>query len=175
MTVKVAINGFGRIGRNVLRAIYRIRPHRYRGRGDQRSRPGRNQRPPDALRQVHGRSPATVDGRRRHHRSRAATDQGDRERDPKNLPWGDLGIDIVMECTGIFTARKRRDPPGSRRQARAGLGSGLRRRQDHRLRRQPRRADQGRPRRLQRVLHHQLPGAGRPCPERRPSASRRAS
>jgi glyceraldehyde 3-phosphate dehydrogenase len=28
-----------------------------------------------------------------------------RERDPKNLPWGDLGIDIVMECTGIFTAQ----------------------------------------------------------------------
>jgi glyceraldehyde-3-phosphate dehydrogenase/erythrose-4-phosphate dehydrogenase len=45
------------------------------------------------------------------------------ERDPKNLPWGDLGIDIVMECTGIFTDKeKAADPPGSRRQARAGLG-----------------------------------------------------
>jgi glyceraldehyde-3-phosphate dehydrogenase/erythrose-4-phosphate dehydrogenase len=29
------------------------------------------------------------------------------ERDPKNLPWGDLGIDIVMECTGIFTDKEK--------------------------------------------------------------------
>ena len=61
MAVKVAINGFGRIGRNVLRAIIEL------GRTDievvaiNDLGPGRNQRPPPALRfSVHGRFPATV-------------------------------------------------------------------------------------------------------------------
>ena len=53
-----------------------------------------------------------------------------------------------------------------RRQARAGLGARRRRRRDHRVRRQPRQADQGPSRRLQRLLHHQLPGAGRQGAER---------
>ena len=53
-----------------------------------------------------------------------------------------------------------------RRQARAGLGARRQRRRHHRLRRQPRHADQGSPGRLQRLLHHQLPGAGRQGAER---------
>ena len=51
MSVKVAINGFGRIGRNVLRAIYEVGPHGHRSRRHQRSGPGRNQRAPAPLRQ----------------------------------------------------------------------------------------------------------------------------
>ena len=50
MTVRVAINGFGRIGRLVLRSIVEHRPPRHRGGGDQRPRAGRDQRPPAALR-----------------------------------------------------------------------------------------------------------------------------
>jgi hypothetical protein len=112
---------------------------------------------------VHGRFPAevTVDG------DTISVDGGNpikvtAIRDPKDLPWGDLGVDIAMECTGIFTDKdKAAMHLDRRRQARAGVRTGFRRRQDHRLRRQPRQADQGRPRRLQRVVHHQLPGAGR--------------
>jgi glyceraldehyde 3-phosphate dehydrogenase len=43
-------------------------------------------------------------------------------RDPATLPWKDLGIDIALECTGIFSAKARR-APDRRRQARAGLGA----------------------------------------------------
>ena len=105
MTVKVAINGFGRIGRNVLRAIAE------NGRTDVQV-VGINDLAPPATNahllrydSVHGRYPGKV------------TMEGDTldvgtgpikvtaERDVTKLPWGDLGVDIVMECTGIFTAR----------------------------------------------------------------------
>ena len=105
MTVKVAINGFGRIGRNVLRAIAE------NGRTDVQV-VGINDLAPPATNahllrydSVHGRYPGTV------------TMEGDTldvgtgpikvtaERDIAKLPWGELGVDVVMECTGIFTAR----------------------------------------------------------------------
>jgi glyceraldehyde 3-phosphate dehydrogenase len=105
MTVRVAINGFGRIGRNVLRAIAEA------GRGDIEV-VGINDLGPvetnaHLLRfdSVHGRFPGTV------------TVKGDTisvgngaikvtaERDPSKLPWKDLGVDIAMECTGLFTAK----------------------------------------------------------------------
>ena len=105
MTVKVAINGFGRIGRNVLRAIVES------GRTDI-DVVGINDLGPvetnaHLLRydSVHGRFPAevTVNG--------DAIDVGrgpikvTAERDPAALPWGNLGVDVALECTGIFTAR----------------------------------------------------------------------
>ena len=105
MAVRVAINGFGRIGRNILRAIAES------GRTDIEV-VGINDLGPvetnaHLLRfdSVHGRFPGTV------------TVDGDTisvgngkikvcaERDPSKLPWKDLGVDITMECTGIFTAR----------------------------------------------------------------------
>ena len=105
MTTRVAINGFGRIGRNILRAIIES------GRTDIEV-VGINDLGPvetnaHLLRfdSVHGRFPATV------------TVAGDTIdvgrgpikvtaiRDPKDLPWGELNVDIAMECTGIFTAR----------------------------------------------------------------------
>jgi glyceraldehyde 3-phosphate dehydrogenase (phosphorylating) len=105
MTVRVAINGFGRIGRNILRAIAES------GRTDIEV-VGINDLGPvetnaHLLRydSVHGRFPGTV------------TVQGDTisvgngaikvsaERDPTKLPWKDLGVDIAMECTGLFTAK----------------------------------------------------------------------
>jgi len=105
MTVRVAINGFGRIGRNVLRAIAES------GRKDIEVVAVNDLGPVETnahlLRydSVHGRFPGEV------------TVKGDTislgngaikvcaERDPSKLPWKDLGIDIAMECTGIFTAK----------------------------------------------------------------------
>jgi glyceraldehyde 3-phosphate dehydrogenase len=103
MAVRVAINGFGRIGRNVLRAIVET------GRDDIEVVAINDLGPVETnahlLRydSVHGRFPGEVrvDG--------DSIDVGrgpirvTAERDPAKLPHGDLGIDIVMECTGIFT------------------------------------------------------------------------
>ncbi|MBP0616159.1 type I glyceraldehyde-3-phosphate dehydrogenase [Jiella mangrovi] len=103
MAIRVAINGFGRIGRNVLRAIVES------GRTDIEVVAINDLGPVETnahlirYDSVHGRFPGTV------------TVEGDTidvgrgpikvtaERDPKSLPWGDMGIDVAMECTGIFT------------------------------------------------------------------------
>jgi len=105
MAVKVAINGFGRIGRNVLRAIIED------GRTDIEVVAINDLAPVETsahlLRydSVHGRFP---------HEVTATADTIDvgrgvikvtSMRDPAQLPWGD--VDIVLECTGIFTAREK--------------------------------------------------------------------
>ncbi|MGE0523254.1 MAG: type I glyceraldehyde-3-phosphate dehydrogenase, partial [Variibacter sp.] len=107
MTVRVAINGFGRIGRNVLRAIAES------GRKDIEVVAINDLGPVETnahlLRfdSVHGRFPGEV------------TVKGDTislgngaikvtaAKDPSTLPWKDLGIDIAMECTGIFTSKEK--------------------------------------------------------------------
>jgi len=107
MTVRVAINGFGRIGRNIFRAIAE------NGRKDIEVVAINDLAPVETnahlLRfdSVHGRFPGTV------------TVKGDTislgngeikviaERDPTKLPWKDLGIDVAMECTGIFTSKEK--------------------------------------------------------------------
>src|SRR5213083_2266793 len=105
MAVRVAINGFGRIGRNILRAIAES------GRTDIEV-VGINDLGPvetnaHLLRydSVHGRFPGTV------------TVDGDSisvgngkikvtaERDPTKLPWNALGVEVALECTGIFTSK----------------------------------------------------------------------
>jgi glyceraldehyde 3-phosphate dehydrogenase len=108
MTIKVAINGYGRIGRNVLRAHYE---------GGKRhaieivaindlGKPETNAH----LTQydtAHGRFPGTVsvDGD-------CMVVNGDRikvlaNRNPADLPWRDLGVDVVLECTGFFTTKEK--------------------------------------------------------------------
>ncbi|WP_235039656.1 type I glyceraldehyde-3-phosphate dehydrogenase [Vreelandella profundi] len=107
MTIRVAINGFGRIGRNVLRALYensyrdRIQVVAINDLGD----PSLNSH---LLRHdtVHGHFPFKVE-----HDADSITVDGDRiaissERDPANLPWEAMKIDLVMECTGLFTKRE---------------------------------------------------------------------
>jgi glyceraldehyde 3-phosphate dehydrogenase len=107
MTVKVAINGFGRIGRNVLRAIAES------GRRDVTVVAINDLAPPATnahlfrYDSVHGRFPGKV------------TLEGDvmdvgtgpikvlSERDLGKLPWGALGVDLVMECTGAFTSKEK--------------------------------------------------------------------
>ena len=108
MAIKVAINGYGRIGRNVLRALYES------GRTDQIKIVAINDLGNadtnaylTRFDTVHGRfsGTVTVDGSN-------MIVNGDRirvvaERDPSKLPWGELGVDVVLECTGLFTSKEK--------------------------------------------------------------------
>jgi glyceraldehyde 3-phosphate dehydrogenase len=111
MTIKVAINGYGRIGRNILRAVYEsgfrkqvqvvaindlgdVNTNAYLTRYDT----------------VHGKFPGEVAVEGDY-----LVVNGDKirvvaERDPSKLPWGELGVDIVLECTGLFTSKKHAEP-----------------------------------------------------------------
>ncbi|MBL8665079.1 MAG: type I glyceraldehyde-3-phosphate dehydrogenase [Candidatus Odyssella sp.] len=107
MTLRVAINGFGRIGRLVLRAAYEAKRKdvEFVGINDL----GSVEANAHLVKydSVHGTYPGDV------------TVKGDTidlgggpikvsaERDPAKLPWKTLGVDIVMECTGLFTAREK--------------------------------------------------------------------
>ncbi|SPA32303.1 Glyceraldehyde-3-phosphate dehydrogenase (RUBISCO operon) [Cupriavidus taiwanensis] len=106
MTIKVAINGYGRIGRNVLRAHYEggkrhdIEIVAINDLGNAATNAHLTQ-----YDTVHGRFPGevAVDGD-------AFRVNGDRirvlaQRNPAELPWGELGVDVVMECTGLFTTK----------------------------------------------------------------------
>ncbi|MFV0491896.1 MAG: type I glyceraldehyde-3-phosphate dehydrogenase [Pseudorhodobacter sp.] len=103
MTVKVAINGFGRIGRNVLRAIIES------GRTDIEVVAINDLGPVETnahlLRfdSVHGRFPATVTTTEKSIDVGRGPIDVSAIRNPAELPWGH--VDIVLECTGIFTAR----------------------------------------------------------------------
>ncbi|MGH8520038.1 MAG: type I glyceraldehyde-3-phosphate dehydrogenase [Gammaproteobacteria bacterium] len=108
MAIKVGINGYGRIGRNILRALYESRrTHEIQilainDLGDVATNAHLTR-----YDSVHGRFPGEI----------TATDQsmvvdGDpirilAERDPAKLPWARLGVDVVLECTGLFTSKAR--------------------------------------------------------------------
>lgn len=108
MTVRVAINGYGRIGRNALRAFYEA------GKRHDIAIVAINDLGSAEINAhltrfdtTHGRFPGTVevDGD-------TMVVNGDRirviaERDPSKLPWGELDIDVVLECTGRFTSRSK--------------------------------------------------------------------
>ncbi|MGN6117087.1 MAG: type I glyceraldehyde-3-phosphate dehydrogenase [Nitrobacter sp.] len=105
MAVRVAINGFGRIGRNILRAIYEAKRTDIEVVAVNDLGPVETNAHLLRYDSVHGRFPHDV------------AVEGDSivigktkikvtaERDPSKLPWKDLGVDIAMECTGIFTAK----------------------------------------------------------------------
>ncbi|WP_306258969.1 type I glyceraldehyde-3-phosphate dehydrogenase [Pararhizobium sp. IMCC21322] len=105
MTVKVAINGFGRIGRNVLRAIIESGRTDIQVIGINDLGPVETNAHLMRYDSVHGRFPGTVtvDG------DTIDVGQGPIKvtaiRDPKELPWGD--VDVALECTGIFTNREK--------------------------------------------------------------------
>lgn len=106
MTIRIAINGFGRIGRNTLRALYE---NNYREQlqvvaindlGDAETNA-------HLLKydSVHGRFNAEVS-----HDAESLSVNDDKIaitaiRNPEELPWSDLNIDVVFECTGLFTKR----------------------------------------------------------------------
>jgi glyceraldehyde 3-phosphate dehydrogenase len=106
MALKVGINGYGRIGRNILRALYQSKRTAQmqivalNDLGDAKTNAHLTRHDT-----VHGRFPGevTVDGD-------AMVVNGDRirvlaERDPSKLAWGELGVDTVLECTGLFTSK----------------------------------------------------------------------
>ena len=106
MAIKVAINGYGRIGRNVMRALYEagrngeIQIVAINDLGDAQTNAHLTQ-----YDTAHGKFPGTVtvDGG-------DLLVNGDRvkvfaERDPAKLPWRDLGVDVVLECTGLFASK----------------------------------------------------------------------
>ena len=176
MTVRVGINGFGRIGRNILRAIVES------GRKDIQV-VGINDLGPvetnaHLLRydSVHGRFPQEVKVKG----------------DSIDAGLGPMKVTAIKDPAQLaLEGSRRRHRAGMhrhlhdqgkglrasdrRRQARDHLGARRRRRPDGRLWRQPRQADQGPHDHLERVLHHQLPGAGGARSSTTPSASTRAS
>jgi glyceraldehyde 3-phosphate dehydrogenase len=107
MAVKIAINGYGRIGRMIMRAIYES------DRSDEFQVVAINDLAPPATNAhltkydtAHGQFPGDV-----------AIDDGDliingdrvkvfAERDPANLPWAELGVEVVHECTGLFRSKE---------------------------------------------------------------------
>lgn len=106
MTIKVGINGYGRIGRNILRAVYEagrtdeIQVVAINDLGDANTNAHLTQ-----YDTAHGKFPGTivVEGDN-------MVVNGDKvrvlsERDPANLPWGELGVDVVLESTGFFASK----------------------------------------------------------------------
>jgi glyceraldehyde 3-phosphate dehydrogenase len=107
MTIKIAINGYGRIGRNILRAVYesgyrdKIQIVAINDLGDAKINAYLTQ-----YDTVHGKfhGEVKVDGENliiNNDKIRVIA-----ERDPSKLPWKELGVDVVMECTGLFTSKK---------------------------------------------------------------------
>jgi glyceraldehyde 3-phosphate dehydrogenase len=106
MPIKVGINGYGRIGRNVLRALYEANRQKeiqivaLNDLGDAQTNAHLTR-----YDTVHGRFKGEVQVE-----GDSMVVNGDRirvlaERDPAKLPWGQLGVDFVFECTGLFTSK----------------------------------------------------------------------
>ena len=108
MALRIGINGYGRIGRNILRAVYeanrtdKVQIVAVNDLGSPETNAHLTQ-----YDSVHGKFPFPVN-----------VDDGDMligddrvkvlaERDPSKLPWGDLGVDVVLECTGFFASREK--------------------------------------------------------------------
>ena len=108
MTIKVAINGYGRIGRNVLRAHYEggkqndIQIVAINDLGNPESNAHLTR-----YDTAHGKFPGTVTVE-----GENMIVNGDKirvfaQRDPALIPWGELGVDVVLECTGFFTSKEK--------------------------------------------------------------------
>jgi glyceraldehyde 3-phosphate dehydrogenase len=105
MTLRVAINGFGRIGRLVLRAAYEAKRKdvEFVGINDL----GSVEANAHLVKydSVHGTYPGEVTAKGDTIDLGGGPIKVSAERDPAKLPWKSLGVDLVMECTGLFTAR----------------------------------------------------------------------
>jgi len=108
MTIRVAINGYGRIGRNILRAHYEggkkhdIQIVAINDLGDPKTNAHLTQ-----YDTAHGKFPGTVGVEGDY-----MVVNGDKirvlaNRNPAELPWGELGVDVVLECTGFFTSKEK--------------------------------------------------------------------
>ena len=106
MTIRVAINGYGRIGRNVLRAYFengRRHPVEIVAINDL----GNTQTNAHLTRydSVHGPFPHDIEVGADRFTVDGQAIRVFAERDPARLPWGELGVDVVLECTGLFTSK----------------------------------------------------------------------
>ena len=108
MAINVGINGYGRIGRNVLRALYEskrndeLRIVAINDLGDANTNAHLTRRDT-----AHGPFPGKIAVEGNH-----MVVNGDRvrvlaERDPSKLPWGELGAEFVLECTGLFASKEK--------------------------------------------------------------------
>ena len=170
MSVKVGINGFGRIGRNFFRAAWERRPTSSSSPSTTSPTPTRSPTCSSTTRRS-GPFPGKVEPPGRLDLASTASElKVLAERDPAKLPWGDLGVEVVVESTGLFTDREN---ASKHLEAGAEQGDHLGPRQgpgrDGRAGRQLRRGlrPRGAPDHLERLLHDQLPRAGREGPERR--------
>jgi glyceraldehyde 3-phosphate dehydrogenase len=108
MTVRVAINGYGRIGRNILRAHYESnKSHDLRIVAINDLGPPETNAHLTRYDTVHGKFPGKIEVDGDH-----MVVNGDRirvvaQRDPAQLPWKDLNVDVVLECTGFFTTKEK--------------------------------------------------------------------
>lgn len=111
MTVKVGINGFGRIGRISFRAMA-LRPDEFEIVGINDLTQPKGLAALLKYDSVQGRFPGevSVDGQSLIVNGKKI--QITAERDPRKLPWGDLGVDVALESTGFFRAREGDDKPG---------------------------------------------------------------
>ena len=106
MTIRVGINGYGRIGRNVLRALFeanrtsQIEIVAVNDLGDANTNAHLTR-----YDSAHGRFPGKVEVKDGNMVVNGQTIKVFSERDPSKLPWGDLGVDVVHECTGLFTSK----------------------------------------------------------------------
>src|SRR3954453_17632403 len=108
MTIKVAINGYGRIGRNVLRAHYEggkkndIQIVAINDLGDAKSNAHLTR-----YDTAHGKFPGTVTVDGDHMIVNGDKIRVFAQRNPADIPWRELGVDVVLECTGFFTTKEK--------------------------------------------------------------------
>ena len=162
MTIRVGINGYGRIGRNVLRALYEagrtseLQIVAINDLGDAQTNAHLTR-----YDTAHGRFPGKVEVEGDY-----MVVNGDKirvlaEKDPAKLPWGELKVDVVMECTGLFTTREKAGlhlKGGAKKVVISAPGE-QRCRCDDRLRREPPRAEGLAHGHLERIVHDELPRA----------------
>ncbi len=105
MSVRVAINGFGRIGRNILRAVVEADRHDIEVVAVNDLAPVETNAHLLRFDSVHGRFPGEVTVKGDTISVGNGTIKVTAVKDPAQLPWQELGIDVALECTGIFTAK----------------------------------------------------------------------
>jgi glyceraldehyde 3-phosphate dehydrogenase len=107
MSVRVGINGFGRIGRNILRAIVESGRHDIEVVGVNDLAPVETNAHLLRFDSVHGRFPAEVKVEGDSISCGNGKIKVTAVKDPSQLPWKELGVDIALECTGIFTSKEK--------------------------------------------------------------------